>query len=171
MSPALTIAPLLAVLSLAACTSMPSGPNVLVLPGSGKNFNQFRGEDFQCRQFAQWQLGGTSPSLASSDSIVRSAALGTLLGAVAGAAADGSHGAGVGAGAGFALGGLSGTGAGQASAYGVQQRYDHAYMQCMYASGNRIPVSAGFASEPHQSWAYPPPPPPAGMPPAGSPQR
>jgi hypothetical protein len=171
MSPALKISPFLALLSLAACTTMPTGPSVLVLPGTGKNFDQFRVEDFECRQFAQLQLGGRTAGLASDESIMRSAAFGTLLGAVAGAAADGGRGAGVGAGAVLALGGLSGTGAGQASGYGVQRNYDYAYLQCMYGRGNRIPSQGAFASDSRQSSAYPPPPPPTGMPPPGPPPR
>ena len=47
----------LSIAGLAACTTMPSGPNVMVLPGTGKNFDQFRADDFQCRQYAQSQLG------------------------------------------------------------------------------------------------------------------
>ncbi|MDB5763166.1 MAG: hypothetical protein JWQ21_2161 [Herminiimonas sp.] len=181
MSKTLKISPLLAMLLLGACTTMPSGPSTLVLPGTGKSFDQFRADDFECRQFAQGQLGGATANSVVEDSGVRSAALGTLLGAVAGAAANGSRGAGVGAGAGLALGGLAGTSAGQASAYGVQQRYDFGYQQCMYAKGNRVPVTASrFMTESrqyqgqsgaYQSGAYnSPPPPPPGTPP-GPPPR
>lgn len=46
--------PLLLVLS--ACSTLPSGPSVLVLPGSGKDFAQFRDDDRQCRQFAYGQI-------------------------------------------------------------------------------------------------------------------
>jgi hypothetical protein len=49
----------------------------------------------------------------------------------------------------------------------VQQRYDFAYQQCMYARGHQIPVARG--SFPRQTGAKtvppPPPPPPAGTPP------
>lgn len=173
--------PCIALLALAGCTTMPSGPNVMVLPGSGKNFDQFRSDDYQCRGYAQSQLGGTTPGLAMEDSGVRSAALGTVLGAVAGAAINGSHGAAVGAGTGLAFGGLAGTGAGQASGYSVQRRYDHAYMQCMYAQGHRVPSAGGYASERRMAPAYPsqgysspaypsPPPPPPGPPPAPPPR-
>jgi hypothetical protein len=161
---------------------MPSGPNVMVLPGSGKNFDQFRGDDFQCRQFAQSQLNGATPETAMGDSGVRSAALGTVLGAVAGAAVSGSRGATVGAGTGLAFGGLAGAGAGQASGYSQQRRYDHSYMQCMYAQGHRVPSAGGYASDQRMAPAYSspgygapayaspsypsPPPPPPGPPPA-----
>lgn len=141
------ILPCIGLLALGACTTMPSGPNVMALPGNGKTFEQFRGEDNQCRQYAQMQLGGNTPTTAMEDSGVRSAALGTVLGAVAGAAINGGRGAAVGAGTGLAFGGLAGTGAGQASGYGLQRRYDYAYMQCMYAQGNRIPSAGGYASD------------------------
>jgi hypothetical protein len=151
-------------LALAACASMPEGPSVLALPGTGKNFDQFRLDDIDCRQFASAQLGGSASSVAA-DSGVRSAAVGTLLGAVAGAAINGGHGAGVGAGAGLAMGGLAGTGTANASAYGAQRRYDNGYVQCMYAKGNRVPVPGDFANEGYLQRGYVPPP-PAGTPPS-----
>lgn len=160
-------------LLLCACTSIPSGPSVLVLPGSGKDFEQFRGDDLVCRQYAESQLGGSSPNQVAANAGVSSAAVGTLLGAAAGAAIDGSHGAGVGAGTGLALGGLAGTGTGQASAYGLQRRYDFGYQQCMYAKGHRIPSVGAFTTAPRQPQAYrpPPPPPPPGTAPVVPPMQ
>jgi hypothetical protein len=52
---------LLLLLLLAACASMPSGPSFMALPGSGKNFSQFRIDDNQCRLFAHEQVNNTSP--------------------------------------------------------------------------------------------------------------
>lgn len=156
----LRFSPLLVLLLLSACVSMPSGPGVLVLPGTGKNFDQFRADDGSCRQYAQYQLGGATPDQAAIDSGVRSAALGTVLGAVAGAAIDGRSGAGAGAGAGLLFGGLSGASAGNASAYELQRRYDFSYQQCMYAKGHRVPVSGRFSNEvrpPASGYAVPPP--------------
>jgi hypothetical protein len=150
------IVPCIGLLALGACTTMPSGPNVMALPGSGKTFEQFRNDDYQCRGYAQSQLGGATPTSAMEDSGVRSAALGTVLGAVAGAAVNGGRGAAVGAGTGLAFGGLAGTGSGQASGYGVQRRYDYAYMQCMYAQGNRVPSAGGYASDNRVAPAYAP---------------
>lgn len=165
---------LLAALPLAACTSMPSGPSMLVLPGTGKTFEQFRFDDYECRQFAQSQVGGNTPDNAAAESGVRSAALGTVLGAAAGAAINGGRGAAVGAGTGLAVGGLAGTGSGQASSHTLQQRYDFGYQQCMYAKGHRVPVAAGsfmtqVPSQPHlnsrPSASFPPPPPGSPPPP------
>jgi hypothetical protein len=42
---------------LSACAStLPSGPGVLVLPGTGKDFNNFHNDDLTCRQSAHAQL-------------------------------------------------------------------------------------------------------------------
>jgi len=132
--------PLAALLLLGACTSMPTGPDVLALPGSGKSFEQFRGDDGSCRQYATEQLGGKTASQAANESAVRSAVVGTAVGAVAGAAIGGHEGAGVGAGTGLLVGSVAGSGAADSSWQGMQQRYDFAYVQCMYAKGHRIPV-------------------------------
>ncbi|MDB5796681.1 MAG: hypothetical protein JWP36_583 [Paucimonas sp.] len=163
-------------LLLAACTSpMPSGPSVMVLPGASKNFDQFRLDDMDCRNFAQANLGNVTTASASDDSGVRTAALGTVLGTVAGAAANGSRGAAVGAGAGLAMGGLAGVGAGQNAGRNVQQRYDVGYQQCMYAKGHKIPGSYSMMSSPAVQYTpaaryNAPPPPPPGMPPAPPPR-
>jgi hypothetical protein len=161
-----------AVLLLAACVSMPTGPSVMVLPGSGKNFDQFRLDDMDCRQFASSQIGGANAQNAAEDSTVRSAALGTAIGAVAGAAIGGRDSAGVGAGMGLLTGTLAGTGAGQRSGYNLQQRYDIGYQQCMYAKGNSIPGRASVyprggmqnAPQPYSQTPPPPPPPPPSAP-------
>ena len=134
--------------TLAGCTVMPSGPSVMALPGTGKSFDQFRADDASCRQYAFAQVGGVSAGQAATTSAVGTTALGTAVGAAAGAAFGGGRGAAIGAGAGLLAGGAVGTGTAQASGYGIQRRYDYAYIQCMYAAGERVPVPAGAA------WAY-----------------
>ena len=63
-----------AVLLLGACASVPpSGPSVMVLPGSNKSFEQFRADDQDCRRYASAQLGGATPEQAAADSAARSA--------------------------------------------------------------------------------------------------
>lgn len=157
-----------ALLALAGCASLPDGPSMLVLPGTGKSFQQFQADDAMCRQYAHRQVGG-SAQLAADASGVRSAALGTAVGAIAGAAIDGSRGAAVGAGSGLLLGTVSGTGTGQVSAAALQRRYDHAYVQCMYAQGHRVPMSGQLGGSAYRSSSsrYLPsvPPPPPGTPP------
>jgi hypothetical protein len=160
---------------LGACTSMPTGPSVMVLPGTNKNFDQFRVDDLDCKSFASSQVGGTSPDQASESSGLKSAAVGTAIGATAGAIIGGQRGAAAGAGTGLIIGGATGAGAAGASQRTLQQRYDIGYQQCMYAKGHRVPTAGRFerndlAGRPAQT--PPPPPPSAGNippPPAGSP--
>jgi hypothetical protein len=152
---------LFALLAVAGCATVPSGPSVLVLPGTGKSFDQFRLDEYDCKQYANAQVGGTTATQAAEDAGVRSAVVGTALGALAGAAIGGnSRGAGVGAGVGLLAGSAAGAGAGQQSGYELQRRYDHAYQQCMYAKGHRVPI-AGRYGPTEQRAATPPPPPPA----------
>jgi outer membrane lipoprotein SlyB len=142
----------------AACTTMPSGPNVMVLPGTSKSFDQFRADDMACRNYALESVGGVTASQAATQSGVSSAVVGTALGAVAGAAIGGQQGAAVGAGTGLLVGGLAGTQTAQASGYGLQQRYDFGYIQCMYTKGHQVPVSGRIYRQSGPT-TYPPPPP------------
>lgn len=153
-----------AILAVTGCASLPNGPGVMVLPGTGLSFEQFRNDDAICQQYATYQVGGTTANQAAINSGVTSAAVGTALGAAAGAAIGGGQGAAIGAGSGLVAGGLVGTGTASSSMYGVQQRYDTAYIQCMYAKGHQVPVSGQFwGAIPQQAV---PPPPPSGPPPA-----
>ena len=154
----------IAMLAMSGCASLPNGPGVMVLPGSGLSFERFRNDDAVCQQFASFQVGGTTPNQAGVNSGVTSAVVGTALGAAAGAAIGGGQGAAIGAGTGLVAGGLVGTSAANSSMYDVQQRYDTAYIQCMYAKGHRVPVSGHIEQQsdyrqPSSSSPYPPPPP------------
>ena len=96
-----------------ACASTATGPSVMVLPGTGKTFDQFQAEDARCRQAA-----ATDAATAKEGTV---------------------H---------------------------PQQRYDMAYMQCMYAAGNQIPMAGrppgpGAANLPQPPAGTPPGPPPA----------
>jgi hypothetical protein len=169
-----------AILAVSGCASLPNGPGVMVLPGTGMSFERFRNDDAICQQFASFQVGGTTANQAAVNSGVTSAAVGTALGAAAGAAIGGGQGAAIGAGTGLAAGGLVGSSAANSSMYDLQQRYDIAYIQCMYAKGHQVPVSGQFSGTipqqaapgvhtPPPAGSAPPahiPPPPAGPPPA-----
>lgn len=162
------VSSLLGLLLVAGCATVPTGPSVMSLPGTGKSFDQFRIDDSDCRGYAYNQVGGATADRAATQSGITSAAVGTVVGAAAGAAIGGGRGAGIGAGSGLVVGSLAGTGAAQTSAYGSQRRYDHAYIQCMYAKGHRVPVYGQFtegARQPSGSSAARIPPPPAGNPP------
>jgi len=110
-----------ALLLLSACGSTPLyGPGVLVLPGTGKSFDQFRSDEHDCRGYAQAQLNDQEEDTAGP----------------------------------------------------LQQRYDRAFLQCMYAKGHKIPVSNRYSDFPGSAQSAgvtarppPPPPPPPGQPP------
>jgi hypothetical protein len=151
---------------LNACAAIPTGPNVMVLPGVGKPFDLFQAEEAWCRSYAQDQLG-VAPEQAATQSAVTSTALGTVVGAAAGAAIGAAAGnpalgTAIGAGSGLLVGSASGVQAGAASAATLQARYDRAYVQCMYARGNQVP---GVAAVPSPRYVPPPPPPPGPVPP------
>lgn len=158
------LSPLFALALAGACATIPAGPSVMAMPGTGKSFDHFRADDADCRQYAASQVGVTADQTAI-DSGVRSAAVGTIVGALAGAAVGGHTGAGVGAGTGLIVGSVAGAGAAQSSGYSLQRRYDNAYVQCMYAKGDKVPVSGRFsaaqdapASPPPRYRPAPPPP-------------
>lgn len=160
-----------AVLILAGCASVPTEPDVMVLPGTGKTFDEFRADDYYCRDYAFQQIGG-GRAQAANTAAVGNAAVGTAVGALAGAAIGGHRSAGVGAGMGLIVGSASGAEASQRAVVGSQRHYDRAYVQCMYARGHRVPVSMTYTltAPPASAPAAPPPAPPAGMPPPPPPR-
>jgi uncharacterized protein YcfJ len=138
--------------ALASCASPPLGPTVSVMPAPNKPFPVFQQEDAECRGYAGSQVAG-APEQANSN-LIGSTIVGTLLGAAIGGAAGGGKGAAIGAGAGAVIGtgvGANGTAWSQMS---IQQRYNVAYIQCMYSHGNQVPGYTVMAPPP------PPPPPP-----------
>ena len=160
---------------VSGCATMPNGPSVMVIPGTGISFEQFRNDDSICRQFAFSQVGDTSVNQSGMNSGVTSAIVGTALGAAVGAAFGGGRGAVIGAGSGLLAGSLIGTGAASNSMSAGQQYYDDAYVQCMYTKGHQVPVSGQFYGEMPQQvvmpvsntpppQGLPPPPPPSDMP-------
>jgi hypothetical protein len=157
---------------LGACTVMPTGPSVMVLPGSGYSIESFREDDTYCRQYAYIQIGGKTAEDASRESAVTSAVVGTAIGAAAGAALGGNRGAATGAGVGLLMGSATGTDAARSSRIGTQHQYDNAYVQCMYTKGHRVPVSGNMAA-PRTVTRTPEasiPPPPPGSPPPPPPE-
>ncbi|MDH3213279.1 MAG: glycine zipper family protein [Myxococcales bacterium] len=161
-------------LVLSACAHFPVGPSVMVLPGSGKNFAQFQADDGMCRNYAGYQSKPGAQN-AAVENAVGSAVVGAAVGAAAGAAigaasGDAAEGAAIGAGSGLLVGSASGVYRSEYAGRTLQGRYDNAYLQCMYANGNQIPMPQGsfaapapYASRPRPH--RPPPPPRAGPPP------
>lgn len=169
--------PLLAVLALAlgGCVTLPNGPSRAAMPGTGKDFDQFRADDGSCRQYAV-EYSGSAPGHAQENAAVKSAVVGTMIGAAAGAAIGGTgQGAAAGAGIGLLMGALSGASAGNQSGYMAQRRYDDGYAQCMYAKGHRVAMPAGMSrpvvqTNPAPQPYYAPPAPAANQPPPPPPQ-
>ena len=165
-----------AVLVVSGCATMPSGPSVLVLPGPEKPFEQFQADDYVCRQWAGQQIGMTAQQTAN-ENTAKGAAVGTVIGAGAGAllgAATGhaAAGAAIGAGSGLLVGTAAGAGAGQEYGWEAQQRYDNAYVQCMYSKGNEVPGAVHrYRIRKSTPPPPPPPPPPSSVPPDYVPPR
>ena len=166
-------------LTLAGCMTLPTGPDVMVLPGGGKSFEAFRVDDEGCRGFAEGQIGA-SPGRAAGERTAAGAAIGTGLGAASGAliglaAGEAGAGAAIGAGAGLLLGSGAGASHGAFVGASLQRRYDTAYIQCMYANGHQVPVPRAAApAYAREAPAYEPaqhiPPPPPGHPPLPPPE-
>lgn len=138
LRPAFILAPLLL---LQACASQPMGPTVAVMPAPNKPFEVFQGDQGLCKQYASGEVQGGSQQ--ANDRQVGTAVVTTLLGAGLGAALGGGRGAAIGAGVGVLGGSAAGAGASGHAQNSLQQRYDLAYSQCMYARGNMVP---GFQS-------------------------
>ena len=82
--------------SLSACSTIPTAPSILALPGTNRTFDSFRADDQDCRLYASRQI-----TVPVTDPGVQSAVVGTAVGAAAGAAIGGQQGAAVGAGTGL----------------------------------------------------------------------
>ena len=65
----------LAAIVLAGCATVPTGPDVAVMPGPGKTFEQFKRDDRVCRDHAERSLG-TNPSQAGAASVAEGAGVG-----------------------------------------------------------------------------------------------
>jgi hypothetical protein len=151
---------LLAMIAVAGCATMPTGPSVMVMPGPEKPFEVFQADDMACRQWALQQIGGENPDEAANKTLARGGFIGTVIGAAIGALIGSTYGeVGTGAAIGAGSGLLGGTMIASDSAHGtrweLQRRYDIAYQQCMFAKGNQIPGSVQ-----RRRRVYPPPPPP-----------
>jgi outer membrane lipoprotein SlyB len=168
-------------LLLGACTVIPTGPSVMALPGSRKTVEQYQADVAECQGYAYSVVssaaGGTAAN--ADNQAASTAAAGAVLGAATGAiigAATGQagQGAAIGAGTGLLFGSAAGSSYTTMSSYQLQRGYDSAYLQCMQARGNQVPVPRGYAARPSRpvylnsnpaAAGYPPPntPPPPGM--------
>jgi len=129
---------------LGACTVLPTGPSVMVLPGAGQSIERFRDDEQYCRQYAHIQIGGKTAGDAAKESAVTSAAVGTAIGAVAGAAiGGGGRGAATGAGVGLLMGSAVGSDAARASGIGTQRHPVHVQQGAPGAGAGQHGLSEG----------------------------
>jgi len=138
---------LAAAVLLAGCATAPSAPSVLVLPGTYKTATQFDADNAACQQQAQALVARQAE--AANTQAVGTAVVGTALGAAVGALLGAgsyysNNSAAWGAGTGLMVGGAVGGSQSQAAGYGLQQRYDMIFMQCMYARGHRVPGQTAY---------------------------
>ena len=159
------------VFAFTGCATIPSGPNVRVMPAPGKPFDQFQADNALCMDFARAQIG-KDPNTATGEQALSGAIIGGAMGAAAGALLGGSgHAAATGAGVGALFGTAVGAGGASETHLTLQHRYDIAYQQCMYSKGNQVPgYSAQSYSPPPPPSSHTPPPPPPGLPPPPPPQ-
>ncbi len=140
----------MAVLLLAGCAApTPTSPTITAVPPAGKSLTLFQNDDYTCRNYAQQTVAYPASTQNTAGNGVATAAIGTGIGAAAGAlfgAVAGNAGAGAAIGAGAGLLGGSAVAAGQTNRAGqsLQQIYNSAYAQCMTSRGNGI-VPQGYA--------------------------
>jgi hypothetical protein len=158
MSKSLAAVAVAGLFGLSACAQAPTSPSVLALPGKNKPFAQFQQEDTNCRGYAQQQTAGMAEQ--ANNRALGAAVLGTAIGAASGALVGAPFrggagiGAGYGAGAGLATGAAIGAGQSDAANYTLQQRFDIAYTQCMYASGDSVQSPPVGFSPPAYGYGY-----------------
>jgi uncharacterized protein YcfJ len=145
--------------ALAGCAGTPMGPRVQVLPAANKPFEVFQAEQAGCQQFAADKVAPEAE--AANNKAVGTTVLGAILGTALGAAAGGGRGGAiaVGAAAGGVMGTAIGSGESQKEQLSIQQQYDNAYAQCMYARGNQVVApSVRVIERPVVVYSAPPPP-------------
>lgn len=123
-------------IALSGCSSTPLGPKVQVLPAANKPFEVFRMEQAECKQYATDQVGDQAEN--ANTRAIGAALIGGALGAGLGAAVGGGRGAAIGAAGGGVVGSAVGASNSQHTQGSIQQQYDNAYTQCMYAKGNQV---------------------------------
>jgi hypothetical protein len=143
------------ILLLEGCAATPMGPTVQVMPAPNKPFDVFANEQAGCKQYASQQVSGQADE--ANEKAVGTALLTTALGAGLGAAVGGGRGAGVGAATGGVVGGAIGASGSQHTQGSIQQQYNNAYAQCMYAKGNQVVQPPVTVVHPAVIYAAPPP--------------
>ena len=113
------------------------------MPAQGKPFQMFQQEMEECKAYALREAGGEGAVQMEQQNAASHALIGALIGVASGGligagVGNAGAGAGIGAGTGLAAGSISGAHAARSSGGKLQQLYDNAYLQCMYAKGNQV---------------------------------
>ena len=145
---------------LAGCAMRPLGPTVAAYPSPNKPFDVFQRDQYDCRQYADSQVAGGAER--ANNNAVGAAVIGTALGLAVGAATGNGRAATTGAVAGGAIGAAVGANESERAGFGLQQRYNIAYSQCMYSKGNQVAGPRGYGPPPAPGYYGAPPPPPPG---------
>ena len=124
-----------AALVASACASLPadSAPTVGVLPGGGKSMAQFNADDIACRTAASAKAKDNSPlpvAMGLGDRVEVASTRGRV--AIRGSTES----------TGSVYGGAVAT---DNATFTRQQRYDTAYVSCMYSKGHKIPVGEALS--------------------------
>lgn len=140
-----------AAIAVAGCATIPTAPRVIVLPGAKKSLAQFQSDDAACR-------GSAAQRLEEKVEAAPAARSSATAGAGETAAAP-------------PLAAFGAAALAQRDHWSAQDRFDVAYLQCMYANGNQVPIPRGFViADPtapgrHHGLPAEIPPPPEGIPP------
>lgn len=124
-----------AALIASGCSSVPmgDGPTVAVLPGGGKSMPEFNSDDIACRSIARARAHDGTPLPVAMGLGKTEVASSRVLPVVRGATDS--------------TGSVFGNAPAPDSAIvTTQQRYDTAYVQCMYQKGHKIPVGEAMSS-------------------------
>lgn len=125
------------VLVAAGCSTLPAGsaPTVAVLPGGGKDMAAFNKDDIACRSDAHASAHQSTP-LPAAMGLARGEVVASTRGRLALRESTDSTTGSV----------YGGSPAADAGTFTIQQRYDTAYLQCMYSKGHNIPVNEAMSS-------------------------
>lgn len=118
-----------------ACASLPAAtaPTVAVLPGGGKNMAQFNTDDIACRDDARTKSNAHSPLPVAMGLGDRIEVASTRSGLAVRNSPEAT---------GSVYGGAV---AEETGTFTMQQRFDTAYVGCMYIKGHKIPVGEAMS--------------------------
>ena len=131
---------------LSGCVTRPGGPVIVVFPGAGKTFDQYRADDRACRQTAQ-EPGEAAGQDAADPGRRDLTAIVDRQDSVIGATG------------GLLVSRATGSRPGDVRTGAGQPRRDGPYLRCMYGKGNLVPAPASMPYPPPPRGVQPAPPP------------